>query len=159
MKETDGPLIDWDQISDLYRADLLDHHRSPRNAALLSDPDLSSVVKNPFCGDEVKIQICLESGFISAVGVQGHGCSICRSSASIMGEQIKRKSLEEAAALSGLFSRVMQGGACSETERERLRPLEALFGIRKFPTRIKCVLLAWMALGEATEHPFEREAS
>jgi SUF system NifU family Fe-S assembly protein len=158
MEATDGPLIAWDQMSDLYREALLDHCRSPRNATSLSDPDFRSAVKNPFCGDEVAIQICMESGFISAVGVQGYGCSICRSSASIMGEQLTGRSLEEAEALSGLFSRVMQGRTCSETEREQLHPLEALFGVRKFPTRIKCVLLAWIALDEAVGRYLKQES-
>lgn len=138
-------------LDDLYRNPILDHTRHPRNPDPLEEPDAAGRAVNPFCGDEVDLQIALDDGRVSGVGVQGRGCSINQASASMLSEAIKGKTIDEIAELAALFKRTMRGPDSSNNELEHLDDLSALDGVRQFPVRIKCALLAWSALDEAIE--------
>ena len=138
-------------LDDLYRDPILDHCRHPRNHDQLESPDISGRAVNPFCGDEVDLQVVVDSGRISHVGVQAAGCSINQASASMLSEALAGKTVEDVQELSGLFRRVMGGSEPSDEELRRLGGLRALFGVQRFPVRIKCTLLAWSALSEGVE--------
>ena len=137
-----------EELDDLYRRVVLDHYRTPRNQAALADPDIEYEEYNPVCGDRVVLQISLVDSVIREVGFQGQGCAISQASASLMTESLQGRSLEEAAALSEAFRHLMGQGIASgqKIESSELGDLEALQGVRKFPVRIKCALLAWVAL-------------
>lgn len=143
--------FNFEELDELYREVILDHYRSPRNRAPVPNPHITSEGQNPFCGDEVAVQVRLEDGRIAQVGVQGRGCSISVASASIMGELLKGKTLEEAQRLSRRVREMLQGKPLSPQEREELGDLEALRGVSKFPVRIKCALLGWMTLEEGIQ--------
>ena len=143
--------MDLSDLDDLYRDAILDHCRRPRNHDPLEDPDISGQAVNPFCGDEVALQLVLDDGRVSRVGVQGAGCSINQASASMLSEIAAGRSIEEIDALSTLFKSMMGGYSPSEEELARLGELRALSGVLRFPVRIKCALLAWSALDEALE--------
>ena len=143
-----------DELDHLYRDDILDHCRHPRNSAVVESPDISASAVNPFCGDEVSLQAVLEDGCISRTGVQGRGCAINQASASMLSEAISSKTVEETEALAERFRRMMRGE--TEAEQEDLGTLGALAEVRQFPVRIKCALLAWSALEEGIED-FRRE--
>ena len=136
-------------LDDLYRDAILDHCRHPRNSNPLESPDISAQAINPFCGDEVDIQITLDGGRVSRVGAQGRGCSINQASTSMLSEALVGKTIEEIQALSELFRSMMRGAKRSKEELERLGDLQALYGVQEFPVRIKCALLPWSALEEA----------
>ena len=138
-------------LDDLYGDSILDHCRHPRNHDQLESSDISGRAVNPFCGDEVDLQIVVDSGRISRVGVQAAGCSINQASASMLSEVLAGKTVEEVLQLSGLFRRVMGGSEPTDAELRRLGGLSALLGVQQFPVRIKCSLLAWSALGEGIE--------
>jgi len=138
----------FDQIDDLYRHVILDHHRNPRNRVKLNAPEVEYEEYNPICGDGVVLQLKLDSGRIHQAAFHGQGCSISQASASILTESVLGKSLDEAEVLSRAFRQMMQGNAPSNEEPDGLGDLEALQGVRKFPVRIKCALLAWAALEE-----------
>ncbi|MBI2935454.1 MAG: SUF system NifU family Fe-S cluster assembly protein [Chloroflexi bacterium] len=140
--------LGWDQLDELYRETILDHYRTPRNRAPLDDAQIKAHGHNPFCGDEVIVQIKLDDGRVAQVGVQGAGCSISQASASMMSELLRGKSLDQVLALAHLFKRLMRSGDLSPVELESLGDLEALSGVRHFPVRIKCALLAWTTLEE-----------
>ena len=114
----------------------------------IEDPDIEYDEFNPICGDQVVLQLKLNDGRISEVGFHGRGCSISQASASMMTGSLKEKTPEEAEQLSSIFRRLIQGHAPSEDEHAELGDLKALQGVRKFPVRIKCALLAWTALEE-----------
>ncbi|MBI4203230.1 MAG: SUF system NifU family Fe-S cluster assembly protein [Chloroflexi bacterium] len=135
------------ELDDLYKDVILDHYRSPRNTKRLEDAHVKAHGLNPFCGDEVDLQLLLNGdGTIKEVGFQGRGCSISQASASMLTEELKSKTLEEAEALRKLFRRMMQGEKLTDAELEFLGSLEVLEGVRKFPVRIKCALLAFSTL-------------
>lgn len=138
----------FDQIDDLYRHVILDHHHNPRNRVKLDAPEVEYEEYNPICGDGVILQLKLEDGRINRAAFQGEGCSISQASASILTESVLGKSLDEAQGLSKAVRNLMQGHETSLDEADSLGHLEALQGVRKFPVRIKCALLAWTALEE-----------
>ncbi len=142
-------------VEELYREVILDHYRNPRNREPISAPDAHAEGTNPLCGDEVTVDLIYEDDRIAAVSVRGQGCSISQSSASMMSDAIKGKSLREVRDLAERFKTMM---AITEGDDPGLDPdrpgavlgdLEALQGVRKFPVRIKCADLAWTTLEEA----------
>ena len=144
-----SPEFNFSELDELYREIILDHYRRPHNDQPLAEPSIVADGVNPFCGDETHIQIDLDSdGRVAQVGVQGRGCSISQSSGSLMSDLLKGKNVEEMEELAELFRQMMQGNPLSEEGRQRLRDAEVLEGVRKFPVRVKCALLAWMTLLE-----------
>jgi nitrogen fixation NifU-like protein len=140
-----------EELDDLYRDVILDHCRNPRNRPRLEAPDIEARAVNPFCGDEIDLQIRLdERGRVARVGLQSAGCSINQASGSLLSEAIAGKTLAELEALSATFTAMMRGPADGETP-ETLGDLKAMSGVRKFPVRVKCALLAWSALNEGIE--------
>ena len=130
---------------------ILDHYRSSRNRQKLEGPDIEFDGYNPFCGDQVVLQVKLANGRVEAASFQGDGCSISQASASMMTGLLKGKTLEEAQALADMFRKMMHGQPPTEEELSEMGDLEALQGVRKFPIRIKCALLAWATLEDGIE--------
>ena len=135
-------------LDDLYREVILDHYSRPRNKGTIDDPDIKVEGANPLCGDELSIHVKLMQGKITDVKFVGRGCSISQASASMMTEQIKGKTLNEAKELIGQFKSMMHGHPANEDE---LGDLMALQGVRKFPVRIKCATLSWVALEQGVD--------
>ena len=135
-------------LDQIYRDDLiLDHRRHPRNPCHISDADIVVDGVNPFCGDEIHLQIRLdEQSRVSQVGFQGEGCSINQATGSMLSEAIKGLTLPEAEELSDRFHRMMQGPDPTPAQLDRLGDLGTLSKVREFPVRIKCALLSWSTL-------------
>jgi nitrogen fixation NifU-like protein len=142
-------------LDDLYREIILDHYRTPRNRGELPPPASHAVGHNPLCGDEIDVYLQVEDDIITDVKVGGQGCSISQSSASMMSQAVKGRSVAEVRALVRRFKGMMSiEEAVPEGERLadaeiKLGDLEALQGVVKFPVRIKCATLAWNTLLEA----------
>ena len=151
--------FDFSELDDLYREVILDHYRSPRNRHTLDAPDIETHGFNPFCGDEVVLQLKLDdAGLISDVSQGGHGCSISQASASILSDLLRGKTLEEGEQLSRAFREMMRGDELSDEQLNAMGDLEALQGVRKFPIRIKCALLPWAALDDGVAEYCSRSA-
>ena len=144
-------------LEELYREVILDHYRNPRNKGHLEHPQASAQGVNPLCGDEMTIEVSFEGNKVSEVAVEGQGCSISQSSASMMTEAIKGKSRDEISELVGRFRQMMSlddgddPGLDPERPGAVLGDIEALQGVRQYPVRIKCASLAWNTLLEALE--------
>jgi nitrogen fixation protein NifU and related proteins len=142
-------------LEDLYREIILDHYRTPRNRGELPPPAAHAVGHNPLCGDEIDVYLEVEGDTVTDVKVGGQGCSISQSSASMMSQAVKGKSVAEVRALVRRFKGMMSieedpaDGEQSDAAEVRLGDLEALQGVVKFPVRIKCATLAWNTLLEA----------
>ena len=136
------------QLSSLYQQLILEHYRRPRNRGVLEDRTVEVHMRNPACGDEIRLQLKIVNGVIRDLRFLGEGCSISLASASMMTTILKDRSLEEAIALTRRFTQMMHGDR--EAARDRaLKDLRALKGVSKFPIRIKCALLGFDALQEA----------
>ena len=141
-----------DRLDDLYRDAILDHRRNPRNRKALKSPDIVGGAINPFCGDEIHLQIGLDRDKrIARIGLQGEGCSINLAAGSMLTEVIEGKALDEAASLVLLFRRMMQGDAEAEAQLRAEGDLHNLAAVREFPVRIKCALLSWSALADGIQ--------
>jgi nitrogen fixation NifU-like protein len=146
-------------LEDLYREIILDHYRTPRNRGELPTPPATVAQgHNPLCGDEITVFLLVDDGRVSDVRVGGQGCSISQSSASMMSQAIKGRSIDEVRALVRRFKGMMsieEGGAdegeAPEGSVPELGDLEALQGVVKFPVRIKCATLAWNTLVDALD--------
>lgn len=133
-------------LDDLYREVILDHYRNPRNKRALSPADIDLSHNNPLCGDEITVRVAVRDGVIADVAYQGQGCSISQASASMLTEQVRGKTLEEAERIVLAFRTMMAGKA--DPDEDALGDLVALKGVVKYPVRIKCAVLAWDTLQE-----------
>jgi nitrogen fixation NifU-like protein len=149
-------------LEDLYREIILDHYRSPRNRGELECPPPHRTEGfNTRCGDEVIVYVEVsDDGTIADLSIDGQGCSISQSSASMMSGAVKGKTLAEVANLTRAFKAMMsiheqELGGDDHVEPEvpdvPLGDLEALRGVVKFPVRIKCATLAWNTLAQGLE--------
>lgn len=127
-------------VAALYRDIIIDHNRSPRNFRELEPPRAEAEGFNPLCGDRLTVYLHCDGNRIREVAFQGSGCAISVASASLMTEALKGKTIPQARAL---FERV-HGVLTGATEGdEDLGKLEALAGVRAYPSRVKCATLAW----------------
>ncbi len=152
-------------LEDLYREIILDHYRTPRNRGELPTPPASMARgHNPLCGDEITVYLQVDGDTVTDVKVGGQGCSISQSSASMMTQAVKGKSLDEVRSLvrrfKGMMSIDTDGGddvddapATPDDAARDLGDLAALQGVVKFPVRIKCATLAWNTLLDALDRP------
>ena len=135
-------------LDDLYRDVILDHYRSPRNAADLSHVGEASVHENPSCGDALKLEVVVSpEGRVTRIRHESKGCAISVASVSLMSAELEGKTVEEAREIATGFIRMMRGeGEKDEAGLERWGDLAALQGVSRFPVRVKCATLAWHAL-------------
>ncbi len=134
---------------DLYQEIILDHYKNPRGSAHIADPRGESHQVNPTCGDEVTVWVGETPDGKLEIAYQGQGCSISQASASVMSELISRKSPHEAAEVQAAFKELMQSKGEMEPNEEVLEDAVAFTGVSKYPARIKCALISWMALEDA----------
>ncbi|MFC1537445.1 Fe-S cluster assembly sulfur transfer protein SufU [Gemmatimonadota bacterium] len=134
-------------FDELYQEIILDHYRSPKNKCNGGDNGKICVKhENPLCGDELSLSIELsEDETIDKICFSGHGCAISQASASMMTEAVKGSSIDQALDLIESVRLMMHG----EAPVRELGDIETLKGVADFPVRIKCALLAWMALKDA----------
>ena len=136
-------------LDDLYRDDvILDHCRNPRNFERLSDPDFCGDAVNPFCGDEIHIGLGFDKdGKVDKVGFQGEGCAINMASGSLMSNAVLGLNRPQILDLKRHFTSVMNDDIGIGLESSiAVGELSALFSVKDFPVRIKCVLLSWSAI-------------
>jgi nitrogen fixation protein NifU and related proteins len=135
-------------LDDLYMEIILDHYRAPRNRAPELEPhDVHVHHSNPLCGDELDLRLRVVDGKVDEVVYDGDGCSISMASASVMTEAVKGRDLADADDLAEAF-RLMLHGEGVKREEDLLDGV-AFQGVAKFPVRVKCALLGWMALKDA----------
>jgi nitrogen fixation NifU-like protein len=136
------------RLSALYQEVILDHYRRPRNKGALPSPTGSASLRNPLCGDEVDVQVEVRDGKVADVKFGGRGCSISQASASMMTELVKGRTPEEVRALGERFAEMIRGSA-EAAKDDVLGQARALSGVSRFPTRVRCALIAWEAMARA----------
>ncbi len=141
---------DFSDLADLYQEIIMDHRRSPRNQGLPAGHDHYADGFNPFCGDRVSVGLKVEDGVIVDVGFEGEGCAISIASASLMTESVMGRPVSEAVKIfdsfRGLLTDTGNGAGSAD-----LGDLEALAGVKAYPTRIKCAVLSWHTLKAAID--------
>ena len=138
------------QLSSLYQHLILDHYRKPRNKGELQEATADVHMRNPTCGDEIRLQLQVQDGVISDVRFQGEGCSISQAAASMMTALVKGAPVADALGIASRFTAMMHGDPEAAADRT-LKDLRALAGVARFPVRVKCALLGFDALQEAVK--------
>src|SRR4051794_27619890 len=142
------------ELDSLYQEIILDHYRNPHHRGLREPFEAEVHHVNPTCGDEVTLRVHVADGpdgpVVEDVSYDALGCSISQASASVMTDLVIGKPVAEAMAIHEEFLALMQGKGQVEPDEEVLEDGIAFAGVAKFPARIKCALLSWMAWKDAT---------
>ena len=137
-------------LTDLYQEILLEHNSKPRNYRKLDDATNSAEGYNPLCGDQYTLYLKLDGDVIEDIGFQGAGCAISKASASMLTQQIKGMTVEQAESMFNEVHKMLtEPGA--EVDSDLLDELETLSGVSAYPARIKCAILVWHTLLAALE--------
>ena len=138
----------------MYQEIILDHYKNPQNAGLREPFEAEVHHVNPTCGDEVTLRVHLsgsgEDATVEDVSYDALGCSISQASVSVMTELVIGKRVGEAMSILDSFVELMQGRGNVEPDEDVLEDGVAFAGVAKFPARVKCALLGWMAWKDAT---------
>ncbi|MDH5717613.1 MAG: SUF system NifU family Fe-S cluster assembly protein [Spirochaetia bacterium] len=136
-------------VDELYREVILDHFQNPRNKGHLKTCDFHEKGENPLCGDSIDLYFIFDNDIIKDIKFEGNGCSISQASVSMMTEAIKGKPIKEIKAIIELFKEMMLEDKINPfKDNFDLEDLGALEGVKNYPVRIKCALLAWNTLSE-----------
>ena len=138
------------ELDALYQEIILDHYKNPLHKGLREPFEAEVHHVNPTCGDEVTLRVHLTDGRVDDVSYDALGCSISQAAASVMTDLVIGKRVDEAMEIHGEFLTLMQGKGSVEPDEEVLEDGIAFAGVAKFPARIKCALLSWMAWKDAT---------
>jgi nitrogen fixation NifU-like protein len=142
----------------MYQEIILDHYRNPHHKGLREPFDAEVHHVNPTCGDEVTLRVRLSgedaARTVEDVSYDSMGCSISQASVSVMTDLVVGRPLDEATKTYDAFLALMRAkgdtGAVTEDAEELLEDAVAFEGVSKYPARIKCALLGWMAWKDAT---------
>jgi nitrogen fixation NifU-like protein len=149
------------QLESMYQEIILDHYRHPHHRGLREPFDAEVQHVNPVCGDEITLRVLLkdvggETGpVIEDVSYESLGCSISQASASVLADLLIGRPVDEAMRISQAFLELMQSRGASEPDEDVLEDAVAFAGVSKYPARIKCALLGWMAWKDATARALE----
>lgn len=134
----------------MYQELILEHYKHPQGRGLREPYDAEVHHVNPTCGDEVTLRVKLgDGGKVLDVSYDGQGCSISQAAASVLHELATGATIEESLSVVNEFTRLMQGRGQVEADEDVLGDAVAFAGVAKFPARVKCALLAWMAYKDA----------
>ena len=139
-------------MDSMYQQIILDHYKHPTHRGEIDPFDAEVHHVNPTCGDEITLRLKLADGEIADLGWVGEGCSISQASTSVMSELVVGHPVEEALGLQQTFLELMQSQghhSLTEDEIEALDDAIAFEGVSKYPARVKCALLGWMAMKSA----------
>jgi nitrogen fixation NifU-like protein len=137
-------------LRELYQEVILDHNKYPRNFGEIEGSDRHAEGYNPLCGDRLTVYLNLEKDVITEVAFQGSGCAISKASASLMTDAVKGKTVAEARLLFDRFHAMITNNA-NENSESQIGKLAVLAGVRDYPMRVKCAILAWHALRAAVD--------
>ena len=138
------------QLDNLYQEVILDHYKNPQNKKLSLNYDAQVHHVNPSCGDEIDLNITIKDGAVAAITWDGVGCSISQASVSILTDLLIGKSINDAYKIYDEFVALMQSKGTITGDEDILEDAVALAGVSKYPARIKCALLGWMASKDAS---------
>lgn len=143
-------------LDNLYQEVILDHYKNPLNKSLSERFDVQVHHINPSCGDEITLNLALDGQMIKEITWDGVGCSISQASISIASDLLMGKSLSAADSISEQFIELMQSKGKKTGDEAVLEDAVALAGVSQYPARIKCALLGWMAIKDATLQAVEK---
>ena len=137
------------KLDQLYQEIILDHYKRPHGRGLREPFDAEAHHVNPTCGDEVTLRVRLADDIIEDISYEGMGCSISQASASVLHELLRGASVADSLKRHEAFATLMAGRGQVEPDEALLEDAVAFAGVAKYPARVKCALLPWMAYKDA----------
>ena len=149
------------QLESMYQDLILDHYRNPHHKGLRDPFDAEVYHVNPTCGDEVTLRVVVKDvagePVVEDISYDALGCSISQASASVMSDLVIGKPVSEAMRIGDAFLELMQSRGAAEPDEDLLEDAAAFAGVSKYPARIKCALLGWMAWKDATAQALAKD--
>ncbi|HYQ70053.1 Fe-S cluster assembly sulfur transfer protein SufU [Actinophytocola sp.] len=136
-------------LESMYQEIILDHYKNPHGRGLREPFDAESFQVNPTCGDEVTLRVAVADDKVTDVSYEGQGCSISQASTSVMTDLVTGRPVGEALSTLDAFVEMVQGRGQVVPDEEVLEDGVAFAGVAKYPARVKCALLGWMAFKDA----------
>jgi nitrogen fixation NifU-like protein len=136
-------------LESMYQEIILDHYKNPHGRGLREPFDAESFQINPTCGDEVTLRVKLDGDKVADISYEGQGCSISQASTSVLTDLVVGRTLDDAFTTLDAFVELMQGRGKVEPDEDVLEDGIAFAGVAKYPARVKCALLGWMAFKDA----------
>jgi nitrogen fixation protein NifU and related proteins len=137
------------KLEQMYQEIILDHYRSPQHRGLREPYEAEVHHVNPTCGDEVTLRVHLDGDTVSDISYEAQGCSISQASTSVMTELLIGHPLAHDLEVAASFLEMMQSRGSTEPDEDVLEDAVAFAGVSKYPARVKCALLGWMAWKDA----------
>jgi nitrogen fixation NifU-like protein len=139
----------------MYQEIILDHYKHPHHKGLREPFEAQVHHLNPTCGDEITLRLHVDGGRVADISYDSEGCSISQASASVMTDLLIGKTLDTADDVHEEFLRLMQSKGQLEPDEDVLEDAVAFAGVSRYPARVKCALLAWMAWKDAAQQVAE----
>lgn len=147
------------QLESMYQEIILDHYKHPQGKGL-REPFLAEVHHvNPTCGDEITLRVDGNERDGFRISYENQGCSISQASASVMFDLIDGKPYADAMQVTDAFMEMLQSQGSGEPDVDLLQDAAAFHGVAKFPARVKCALLGWMAYKDAASAAIAKESA
>jgi nitrogen fixation NifU-like protein len=137
------------KLEQMYQEIILDHYRSPQHRGLREPFEAEVHHVNPTCGDEVTLRVHLDGDTVGDISYEAQGCSISQASTSVMTELLIGHPLDHDLQVAASFLEMMQSRGNAEPDEDVLEDAVAFAGVSKYPARVKCALLGWMAWKDA----------
>jgi nitrogen fixation NifU-like protein len=138
------------ETDQLYQDIIMDHYRKPRGRGLREPYDVQVRHVNPTCGDEVELRVRIVDGRVADISYEGMGCSISQASTSVLHELLTGRTVAGALSTVEQFQEMVSARGQAEPDETVLEDAVAFAGVAKYPARVKCALLPWMAFKDAT---------
>lgn len=137
------------KLEQLYQEIILDHYRNPHRSGLREPFDAESYQVNPTCGDEVTLRVALDGDQVSDVSYDAIGCSISQAATSVLTDLVVGRTVAESKSTMDSFVEMVQSRGQIEPDEDILQDAIAFAGVSRYPSRVKCALLGWMAFKDA----------
>ena len=147
------------QLDSLYQEVIMDHYKNPVHKKLLEKYDVKVHHVNPSCGDEQDLSLITDGFRIADIGWDGVGCSISQASTSIMSDLLVDREIDEALRIHKAYVEMIQSKGKIVGDEALLEDAVVFAGVSKFPARIKCALLGWMAFKDALSQALEKKGN
>jgi nitrogen fixation NifU-like protein len=137
------------KLEQMYQEIILDHYRNPHRRGLREPFDAESYQINPTCGDEVTLRVALDGDRVADVSYDAMGCSISQAATSVLTDLVIGRTVAESTSTMDAFVAMVQGRGQVEPDEDVLADGIAFVGVSRYPARVKCALLGWMAFKDA----------
>ena len=135
----------------MYQEVILDHYKHPHHRGLREPFGAEVHHVNPTCGDEVTLRVALsdDGERVADISYDGQGCSISQASTSVLTDRVIGESVDNALDIVGAFTEMVSSRGTVEGDEDVIGDGIAFAGVAKYPARVKCALLGWMAFKDA----------